>query len=783
MRVVAIAMVKSEADIVEAFVRHTLVYVHHLAILDNGSSDDTSAILEALKSEGLPVSILNDPSAGKYHSERMTRLMREQAAERLGADWVLPLDVDEFVAAPSRDDLVHNHFGPDQPIVLPWQTYVPDESDDPQELNPVLRMRHHLIQGCRAVNVMVPRKLAVLPDAVLLRGNHELTIGGKPSPAAGHESAYLAHFPVRSAGQYLAKIVIAALQNEVVTDRSPEAGWHYRSPYELAKRDPRAFLAGFAAAAQRYLMLPGEKVEADGGSSPVVETPFPYCGGPLRYTKSIDDGARASRAILSYMEDLARRFGILSKSLSEQSLVSLDMTADLIAKVRFQMDALVDRGMLQEVQLVEKERVIQDLAQALAAKESNVESLVGSETVMKELAAKERVIQELATAVKQIPIDIKRSWTWRIGRFIVGPLSKLGNQRRKKVPTGVGQVHMEEKPRSGRLALIPPLSALDGLARPAETAIKELYDSLSTSQKSQICFDWGYRDPQHGILQSFVANHWQITKWPIRSSFFTNSQQSLIHEIFKSIVNPNWYSKFLKQLWDDNGGHPWGADQSIAIFGTPGSDKFQFVITGRHLTLRADGNSDGRVAFGGPIFYGHAASGFWESARHPGNVFWPQAQHAGKVYEMLNGRQRRLALVDHRPDEPGIAFPRLHQCHPGIPVTEMTQDQKLALRHVLQMLIDPFRESDQQRVMQCLQTMGGLDQCTLAFYSDCHIAGQEEWDNWRLTGPAFAWFFRGTPHVHVWVHVATDPSMTPNAKKGVFLHAAKGDLEQKRAAA
>jgi len=464
----------------------------------------------------------------------------------------------------------------------------------------------------------------------LLRGNHELTIGGKPSPAAGHESAYLAHFPVRSPGQYLAKIVIAALQNEVVTDRSPEAGWHYRNPYELAKRDPRAFLADFAAAAQRYLMLPGEKVEVDGSSSPVVETPFPYCGGPLRYSKPIDDGARASQAILSYMEDLARRFGILSKSLSDQSLVSLDMTADLIAKVRIQVDELVDRGMLQEVQLVEKERVIQDLAQALAAKESNIDELVASETVMKELAAKERVIQELATAVKQIPIDIKRSWTWRVGRFIVGPLSKLGNQRRNRVPTRVSQVHMEEKPSSGRLALIPPLSALDDPARPAETAIKELYDSLSTSQKSQICFDWGYRDPKHGILQSFVANHWQITKWPIRSSFFTNSQQSLIHEIFKSIVNPNWYSKFLKQLRDDTGGRPWGDDQSIAIFGTPGSDKFQFVITGRHLTLRADGNSDGRVAFGGPIFYGHAASGFWESARHPGNVFWPQAQHAGK---------------------------------------------------------------------------------------------------------------------------------------------------------
>ena len=56
-------------------------------------------------------------------------------------------------------------------------------------------------------------------------------------------------------------------------------------------------------------------------------------------------------------------------------------------------------------------------------------------------------------------------------------------------------------------------------------------------------------------------------------------------------------------------------------------------MTGRHMTLRCDGNSTEHVAFGGPIFYGHAASGFNEKADHPGNVFWPQALAANKVYE------------------------------------------------------------------------------------------------------------------------------------------------------
>jgi len=163
-------------------------------------------------------------------------------------------------------------------------------------------------------------------------------------------------------------------------------------------------------------------------------------------------------------------------------------------------------------------------------------------------------------------------------------------------------------------------------------------------------------------------------------------------------------------------------------------------------------------------------------------VFWSQAQHASKVYQMLDGRQRRLALVPHRPQEPGIAFPRLHERESGIPVTEMTQDQKQELQLVLQTLVEPFRKEDQHRVRQCLQKMGGLDQCTLAFYQDGNLAGEDEWDNWRLTGPAFAWFFRGTPHVHVWVHVASDPTVTVNAKKGAFLDAWHDGVEEKRAA-
>jgi hypothetical protein len=298
----------------------------------------------------------------------------------------------------------------------------------------------------------------------------------------------------------------------------------------------------------------------------------------------------------------------------------------------------------------------------------------------------------------------------------------------------------------------------------AETAAKELYESLTDDQKKQIAFPWDYKDKDRGLLRTFVSNNWQITKPHIRSDFYTKKQQDLIHDVFKGVINPEWYAKFLKQLKDDTGGKPWGADQSIALFGTPGKGPFEMVMTGRHMTLRADGNSTDHVAFGGPIFYGHAASGFNEKVHHPGNVFWPQAEQANKVYQMLDGKQQEKALVKKRPAESAVAFRGDKGTFPGIAVAELKEDHKKELQKVLAMLLEPYRKEDQDEALACLKQQGGLDKCFLAFYKEGDIGDDQEWDNWRLEGPSFVWYFRGEPHVHVWVNVADDPSVVLNAR-------------------
>jgi Protein of unknown function (DUF3500) len=299
--------------------------------------------------------------------------------------------------------------------------------------------------------------------------------------------------------------------------------------------------------------------------------------------------------------------------------------------------------------------------------------------------------------------------------------------------------------------------------RTPETAVKALYDTLTPIQKKAVCFAWDYQDSR-GLLRTHVSNNWQITKPTIDSEFFRPDQKEIVLEVFKGILNPDWHERIMKQLKDDSGGKPWGANQSIAIFGEPGTNQFEFVMTGRHLTMRADGNSEAHVALGGPIFHGHAASGGIEKVHHPGNVFWHQAVLANNVYQMLSGKQQEQALVAHRPAESAVAFRGPTGKFPGIPVSELTRDQRDGLQKVLLSLIEPYRKIDQDEVLACIMRQGGLDRCSLAFYRDGDVGDDGEWDNWRLEGPSLVWYFRGEPHVHIWINVADDPGVQTNAK-------------------
>ena len=130
---------------------------------------------------------------------------------------------------------------------------------------------------------------------------------------------------------------------------------------------------------------------------------------------------------------------------------------------------------------------------------------------------------------------------------------------------------------------------------------------------------------------------------------------------------------------------------------------------------------------------------------------------------MLDGRQQKQSQVAKTPREQAVAFQGKGGKFTGLPASDMSSDQKEHLQKVLASLVEPYRQSDRDEAMKCIQAQGGLDACHLSFYTDKDLGKDKVWDNWRVEGPSFVWHFRGAPHVHVWVNLADSPDVKLNA--------------------
>ncbi len=284
------------------------------------------------------------------------------------------------------------------------------------------------------------------------------------------------------------------------------------------------------------------------------------------------------------------------------------------------------------------------------------------------------------------------------------------------------------------------------LASKPETLVKSLYDSLSPAQRAGTCMAWDH------TKRTMVGANWAIVDATLEKQF-NPDQQEMIRGIVRGLTTEEWYPKILSQMQNDAGGF---GKYHVALFGDPDKSKFEFVITGRHLTLRADGHSNANAAFGGPIFYGHAIKDT-EDAGHPGNIYWEQGKKANAVLAALDPKQRDIALLDKAPNEDRIKLQGTNGLFPGIAIGELTKDQKALVYATMHDILSPYRPSDAKDVMADIAANGGLDKIHLSFYKQDHLGSDGVWDIWRLEGPAMVWHFRGAPHVHTWVNVAKDP--------------------------
>ena len=286
-------------------------------------------------------------------------------------------------------------------------------------------------------------------------------------------------------------------------------------------------------------------------------------------------------------------------------------------------------------------------------------------------------------------------------------------------------------------------------AKPAEGMIRELFAGLSADQKKKVALPWDHGAKGSAIPTRLGMYNAPIAKLPIKEAY-KKPQQELLDRIFRAICSDDDGYKRLSRDGDFDGSESFDGIGAL-IFGEPTDDKpYSLVFAGHHLTVRCDGNSEEGAAFGGPMYYGHTPNGYSDK-----NVFHYQTKEVLKLFDALEGKQRKAAVLKGTPGEQAksVEFRKAGDPHPGLAVREMTPDQRELVERVMRAVLSPYRKEDADEVMDIVKANGGMDAIHFAFYEDKEMTDRQPWHFWRLEGPGFVWNFRVLPHVHTYVHI------------------------------
>ena len=230
---IGIGMVKNEADIIEAFVRHNLHYLDELWLLENNSLDSTPHHLARLTAEGLPLRTIPDPTFTYNQSAKITTLYKQVLLERRPT-YIIPLDADEFIQSPSREALhkTLSAIRPNQVGQWLWRTCVPADTQSLHIPTRFALARKH--EASRHGKIVI-RCSSSDPTATIAQGYHALTRNNKRVRTIPLPDAQLAHLPIRSSQQLAQKAILGWMANVAhFKTITPACGFHWGDLYSRA---------------------------------------------------------------------------------------------------------------------------------------------------------------------------------------------------------------------------------------------------------------------------------------------------------------------------------------------------------------------------------------------------------------------------------------------------------------------------------------------------------------------------------------------------------------------
>lgn len=270
-------MVRNEADILEAFVRHNLTVLDRMLVVDHASMDGTGQILASLVREGLPVDAVRDEASG-YPLQAMIVMLTRRAFADHGADFVVPLDCDEFVKVRARATLeaALAALPPGHHARMEWLTYVPPFDAGAGTLTALRTARRMKAERHGLTKVIVARDFAGQPAATIELGAHNVR-APDPMTVAPHvmfppDVAASAHVPIRSASQYAAKTAIRWLAKLNSPPTAPGQSFQWKESFKYLRSGRPLTPNHLATAAVNYSVPPDRWLPVD--ATPLVTDPF-----------------------------------------------------------------------------------------------------------------------------------------------------------------------------------------------------------------------------------------------------------------------------------------------------------------------------------------------------------------------------------------------------------------------------------------------------------------------------------------------------------------------------
>lgn len=219
MTVVAVSMVRDEADVIGSTVRHMLDQVDAVIVADNMSTDDTRLVLDSIAETTSRLFVVDDLEPAYRQSDKTTALAHH-ARYHFGADWIVPFDADEWWYSsffPRIDDALDDTDPAYDIVPAELYDHVATALDN-GEVDPIRR-----IGWRRRTPLSLPKVAARWkPGLVIEAGNHKAHYTDEAWKPWGPTALVVRHFPYRSVEQLVRKVRNGSAALRAAGDTVPE---------------------------------------------------------------------------------------------------------------------------------------------------------------------------------------------------------------------------------------------------------------------------------------------------------------------------------------------------------------------------------------------------------------------------------------------------------------------------------------------------------------------------------------------------------------------------------